>query len=245
MISTAFHATIYDPLYNGLIALVDIMPGHDVGLAVIALTVIVRIVIYPLSKRTVESQMAMKKVAPEVEALKKKYKKNSPEQTQAIFALYRERGIHPFAGLGLMLIQIPILIALFWIFATGGLPKIDEQLLYSFVPRPETINMLFLGLIDMGAKHDIVLAVLTAATQLVYSRLSMGPRAGKTAIEESLSSDMARSFDLQVRYVLPIIIGFVAYSVAAAAPLYYVTSNIFMIGQEYLAGRRFYDTKAQ
>jgi membrane protein insertase Oxa1/YidC/SpoIIIJ len=105
--------------------------------------------------------------------------------------------------------------------------------------------MLFLGLIDMGAKHNIVLALLTVATQLIYSRLSMGPRVGKTAVEESLSSDMAKSFDLQVRYVLPVVIGFVVYVVAAAAPLYYVTNNIFMIAQEYLAGRRFYDKKAQ
>ena len=97
----------------------------------------------------------------------------------------------------------------------------------------------------MGAKHNILLAVLTSVTQFVYSRLSMGPRPGKTAVEETLSSDMARSFDLQARYVLPLIIGFVAYSVPAAAPLYYVTSNLFMIVQEYLAGRRFYDTKAQ
>jgi len=245
MISTVFHAIIYNPLYNGLIFLVNIIPTHDVGLAVVALTVVVRFVVYPLSKRAVQSQLAMKKITPEVEELKKKYKKNSPEQTKAVFALYKERDIHPFAGAGLMLVQLPVLIALFWIFATGGLPTVDTQLLYSFIPRPETVNMLFVGLIDMGAKHNIPLAVLTALTQLAYSRLSMGPRAGKTAIEESLSSDMAKSFDLQARYVLPAIIGFVAYSVVAAAPLYYVTSNLFMIGQEYLAGRRFYDKKAQ
>lgn len=245
MISSAFHAAVYDPLYNSLIFLVNHIPTHDVGIAIVILTIVVRLVVYPLSKKAIQSQIAMKKVVPEVEELKKKYKKNSPEQTQAIFAFYKEHDIHPFAGLGLMLIQLPILIALYWIFAMGGLPVVDEKILYGFVPRPETVNMLFLGIIDMGAKHNIVLALLTVATQLIYSRLSMGPRVGKTAVEESLSSDMAKSFDLQVRYILPIVIGFVVYVVAAAAPLYYVTSNIFMIAQEYLAGRRFYDKKAQ
>lgn len=244
MISTAFHTIFYNPLYNGLIYLVDTIPGHDVGLAVVLLTILVRIVVYPLSKRAIQSQIAMKKITPEVEELKKKFKKNSPEQTQAVFALYKERDVHPFAGIGLMLVQLPVLIALYWIFAMGGLPKVNVQLLYTFIPKPEMVNMLFLGFIDMGAKHNIILALLTAVTQMAYSRLSMGARVGKTAIEESMSNDMARSFDLQARYVLPVIIGFVAYSVAAAAPLYYVTSNIFMIGQEYLAGRRFYDTKA-
>jgi len=245
MISTIFHTIVYDPLYNALVFLVDTIPGHDVGLAIVILTILVRLVVYPLSKRTIASQIAMKKITPEVEELKKKFKANSPEQTQAVFALYKERDVHPFAGLGLMLIQLPILIALYWIFALGGLPVVDTHILYTFIPKPETVNMLFLGLIDMGAKHNILLALLTIVTQLAYSRLSMGPRVGKTAIEESLSSDMARSFDMQARYVLPVVIGFVAYSVAAAAPLYYVTSNLFMIAQEYLAGRRFYDKKTQ
>lgn len=245
MISGIFHTIVYDPLYNALVYLVDIIPGHDVGFAIIILTIIVRLVVYPLSKRAIQSQMAMKKVAPAVEELKKKYKKNSPEQSQAVFAYYREHDVHPFAGVGLMLVQLPVLIALYVIFARGGLPIVDAHLLYSFVSQPEIVNMLFFGLIDMGAKHNIMLALLTIATQMAYSRLSMGPRVGKTAIEESLSNDMARSFDLQARYVLPLVIGFVAYSVAAAAPLYYVTSNLFMIAQEYLAGRRFYDKKAQ
>lgn len=245
MISNAFHTVVYDPLYNTLVYLVDIVPGHDVGIAIIVLTILVRIVVYPLSKHAIQSQMAMKKAAPAVEELKKKYKKNSPEQSQAVFAYYREHDVHPFAGAGLMLIQTPVILALFWIFATGGLPVIKTTILYGFVPHPEMINMFFLGFIDMGAKHNIVLALFTVVTQIAYQRISMGPRAGKTAIEESLSSDMAKSFDLQVRYVLPLVIGFVAYSVAAAAPLYYVTSNLFMIAQEYLAGRRFYDTKAR
>jgi YidC/Oxa1 family membrane protein insertase len=243
MISNIFHAVIYDPLYNIIIYLIDIIPGHNVGFAIIIITIIVRIVVYPLSKRAIQSQMAMKKAAPAVEELKKKYKKNSPEQSQAIFAYYREHNIHPFAGVGIMLVQAPVLIALYLIFANGGLPAVNTHLLYSFVHRPEAVNVLFLGFIDMSAKHNIILALMTVVTQMVYQRLSMGPRAGKTAIEESLSSDMARSFDIQVRYVLPIVIGFVAYSVAAAAPLYYVVSNLFMIAQEYFAGRRFYDKK--
>ena len=66
----------------------------------------------------------------------------------------------------------------------------------------------------------------------------MGPRGVKTATEASFSDDMAKSMDVQARYVLPAVIGVIAFSVVAAAPLYWVTSNSFMILQEYLAGRR-------
>jgi len=242
MISAIFHTTIYDPLYNGLVFLVGIIPSHDVGFAVIALTIIVRIIVFPLSRRVIESQIAMKKVAPEVEEIKKKYKKNSPEQSQAIFALYKERGVHPFASIGLLLIQFPVLIGLYLVFLRGGLPTIDTSLLYSFVQVPDAVNMEFLGFVDMAASHNIVLAVLIALSQLVYSRLSMGPREkvpDATPVEASLSGDMAKSFDLQARYVFPVMFGVISYFIAAAAPLYWLTSNLFMIGQEYLSGKRF------
>jgi len=240
MISSIFHAAIYDPLYNALVFLVDIVPGHDVGLAVIGLTIVVRVILFPLSRRAVEAQMAMKKITPEVEELKKRYKDDREKQSREIFALYKARGIHPFAGFGLVLLQFPILIGLYWVFSHGGLPQIDIPLLYSFVHAPTVVNMEFLGLLPM-AGHSIVLGITAALTQFVYTRLSMGPRAtvDPSPVESSLSGDMAKSFDLQARYVLPALIGVISFSVVAAAPLYWTTSNLFMIAQEYLSGKRF------
>lgn len=242
MISATFHALIYAPLYNGLVYLVGAVPNHDVGIAVVLLTIVVRIIIYPLSRRAVQAQADMKKVAPLIEKLKEKYKDNREEQSRKIFALYKEHDVHPFAGFLLVLVQFPILIGLYWVFSRGGLPIINTATLYSFVHVPVAINMEFLGLQNM-AGHSIVLALLAAITQFLYTRLSLGPKKAHTIeSESSLSGDMAKSLDTQARYVLPAIIGVIAYSVVAAAPLYWVTSNTFMILQEYLAGRRFRDT---
>lgn len=238
MISNIFHAAIYDPLYNGLTFFVGIIPSHDIGIAIIALTIVVRIIIFPLSSRAIKAQMAMKKIAPEIETLKAKYKNDREAQGKAIFALYKERGVHPFASIGLVLIQFPVLIGLYWVFYKGGFPHVDPSLLYSFIHVPSSVNMEFLGVLDMS-KRSLILAALAAATQLVYTRLSMGPRGVATAAEATLSNDMAKSFDLQARYVLPAIIGVIAYTIPAAAPLYWVTSNTSMIIQEYASGRRF------
>jgi YidC/Oxa1 family membrane protein insertase len=238
-ISFAFHAAIYQPLYNALVFLIGVAPSHDVGLAVIALTIIVRFILYPLSRRAIESQLAMKKVAPEVEVIKAKYKKNSTEANQAIFALYKERDVHPFAGFGLTLIQLPILFALYWVFSRGGLPQVNPAELYAFVHVPTSVNMHFLGLINMSMPHNIVLAVLVALSQFAYTRLSMGRTEHDSPVEASLSGDMAKSFEFQARYVMPLMFGVIAYVVAAAAPLYWLTANVFMIAQEYFAGRRF------
>lgn len=239
MISSAFHAVVYDPLYNGLVFLVDVVPGHEVGLAVILLTIVVRFILFPISRRAVKTQMEMKKIAPQVEAIKERFKNSREEQGRAILALYRENGVRPFASFALILIQLPILIALYWIFSHGGLPEVNTSLLYSFVKIPEAIDMVFLGIPMDG--HSIILAVLAGATQLVYTRLSMGPRnpAPKQPMGKSLSADMARSFDLQMRYALPVMVGVFSYFVVAAAPLYWATGTLFMIVQEYLMGRRF------
>lgn len=238
MWSATFHAAIYDPLYNGLIFLVGVLPGHDVGLAVVALTIIVRIILFPLAKRASITQAKMKEIAPALEALKVRYKNNREEQGRAIFALYKERDVHPFASFGLILIQLPILFALYWMFALGKLPVVNADILYSVVQVPSSINMEFLGLIDVGGK-SLLLAALAAITQIAYTRLTMGKRKKHVVSDGTFAGDMAKSFDLQARYVLPAIIGVIAYTIPAAAPLYWVVSNTFMIAQEYSMGRRF------
>jgi membrane protein insertase Oxa1/YidC/SpoIIIJ len=104
MIGAAFHAVIYLPIYNALVYFVDVVPTHDIGIAVIIVTIIVRIILFPLAKRAIKSQVAMKAVAPEIEELKKKYKDKPEEQGRAMFALYRERKVNPFSGFLLLLL---------------------------------------------------------------------------------------------------------------------------------------------
>lgn len=241
MFKAAFFNGIYEPLYNGLVYLVDIVPAHDIGIAVIILTIAVKIVLFPLSRQAIRTQAAMREIAPEVEKIKEKYKDKQEEQARAIFALYRERGIRPFSTFFLIFLQLPILFGLYWVFWKGGFPTINMETLYSFVPAPERVNMEFLGLIDMS-ERSVLLAALTGVTQYVYTRLSMGKRKPRAASgTSSFSSDMAHSFDLQARYVLPLLFAGISYTLAAALPLYWTTSNLFMIGQELFMGRRFAD----
>ena len=239
MIGAAFHTIVYLPIYNALVFFVDVVPTHDIGIAVIIVTIIVRLILFPLARRAIRSQIAMKAVAPEIEALKKEYKDKPEEQGKAMFALYKERKVNPFSGFLLLLLQLPVLLGLYWVFARGGFPLVKPEMLYSFVAVPQAVNMHFLGLIDMSS-HSIFLAICVALTQAIYTRLSMGPAGTITQTEASFSDEMAKSFDVQARYVLPAVIGVVSYFVAAAAPLYWVTSNLFMIGQEFFVGRRFH-----
>lgn len=241
MFKAFFYHFIYDPLYNGLVFFVDIVPSHDIGIAIILLTIAVKVILFPLSRQAVRTQIKMREIAPEIENIKEKLKDKQDEQARVIFALYREKGIRPFSSFFLILMQFPILFGLYWVFWKGGLPNVDPEILYSFVPVPSAVDMKFLGLIDMH-ERSIMLAALAGFTQLLYARLSMGPRKPRAKSDSaSFSADMAHSFDLQARYMLPVIVAVIAYTVTAAVPLYWTTSNLFMMAQEFLMGRRFSD----
>lgn len=239
MIKSFFTALIYRPLYNALVALVGVIPSHNMGLAIIILTIVVRILLFPLARNAIKTQMAMKKIAPEIEKVRDRYKDDKQAETRAILDLYKQYHVSPFASIGVILLQIPVLLGLYFVFAKAGFPHVDPSLLYSFVSAPRAIDMHFLGIWNMAQNHSIVLAITAGLTQMIYTRLSMGPRGVKNSVEASLSNDMAQSFDLQARFVLPLFIMFVGYSFVSAAALYYTTSNLSMIVQELLSGRRF------
>src|SRR5690606_5202936 len=114
--------TLYQPLYNGLIFLIDVIPYRDAGLAVVLLTIAVKLILFPLSKKAVRTQLILKQVQPELDSLKEKHKDDKQAQAQAMMGLYKEKGINPFSSFFLILIQLPIILTLYRIFVGSGLP---------------------------------------------------------------------------------------------------------------------------
>jgi YidC/Oxa1 family membrane protein insertase len=152
--------------------------------------------------------------------------------------LYRENNLNPFSGLALIFIQLPIIIGLYWVFYNGGLPDIDIEKLYSFIPVPEMVNMNFLGLVDMGGR-SLILAALAGATQYYQIKYSLPPLAKRSDTHvPTLKDDLARSMHMQMRYVMPVLVTVFAYVISAAVALYWITSNLFAIGQEVYMRKR-------
>jgi YidC/Oxa1 family membrane protein insertase len=180
----------------------------------------------------VKTQLAVKALEPEISKLKEDHKDDKQEQARQTMALYKEKGVNPFSGFLLILIQIPVIFALYWVFLRGGLPEINMDILYSFTPIPENINMNLLGLIDVS-KKSILFALLAGATQFFQIKYSLPPlKARSSGGKTSLKDDLARSFHIQMRYVMPIIVFSIAYAISAAVAIYWTTSNLFAIGQE-------------
>ncbi len=230
MIGNIFHAVAYDPIYNLLVFLVDVIPGGDVGLAVVLATVVVKIVLFPLSLSAVRTQMVMKIAQPKIKEIQERLKDKREEMAKELMALYKEYKINPFSSLLLFLIQIPIIIALYLVFLREAFPEVNVDLLYSFVAIPEVISLQFLGFIDVTGR-SIILALLAGITAYFQVRFAM-PAPGPRKENASMKDDMIRNLQIQMRFMMPVLITIFAYVISAAVALYFVASNLFAIGQE-------------
>ena len=164
MIGNIFDIVLYKPLYNVFIGFIGAFPWIDAGVVVILFTLVVKLILFPLSQKTVRSQIEMKKIQPEIDEIKLKYKDNKQEQALKTMALYKEKGVSPFSGIFLTLIQLPILIALYLVFYKNSLGGVQVEMLYSFIKAPLYINTHFLGLFDITQKN-IILALVVAVGQ--------------------------------------------------------------------------------
>lgn len=242
---TFFKITVFVPLYNLLIFITSVVPGGDLGLSIIGLTILVKFIIFPLYATSVKTQLKMKTIEPRIREIKEKYKKDLPEQSRQIMEVYKQEKVKPFSGILVMFIQIPIIISLFYVFKDSLTIKPD--LLYSFVQVPDVINKTFLGLIDLSASRNFVLAFLTGLSLYVQVNLSLGfkkkalkdnPESKNVKKGANFGEDLAKSMDLQMRYFMPVMTAVISFTLPSAIGLYWVTSNIFSAFYEYLVIRK-------
>lgn len=237
MIGNIFSTTVSTPLYNALVLLLDILPSANLAFAIIILTAFVRLILFPLSKQAVLMQIKMREIDPELKKIKEKHKDNREAQALAMLELYRAHNIRPFSSILLVLIQIPIIIGLYFVILRGGFPAIDPSLLYSFVAVPESVSTAFFG-IDVMEK-SVVIALVAAIAQYFQAKYAMPkPPERKAGAQPSFKDDFARSMHIQMRFVFPIIIFGIAWSLSAAIALYFATSSLFTIGQELVLRKR-------
>jgi YidC/Oxa1 family membrane protein insertase len=238
--SYIWHTFFFDPVYNALVFFIDIIPGGDAGLAIIATVVVVKFILLPLSIKAAKTQKILRDIEPKLREIKEKFKDKREEQAKAMMAVYSEAGMNPFASILLFFIQIPIVIALYLAVSKGGgviLPDINTELLYSFIPNPGQANMNFLGLINITEK-SLLLAALAGVTQYFQVKLMMPalpPRDPNAAPD--FKEDFMRNMQLQMRYVMPFLIFFAAYFISAAIALYFFVSNLVGIAQEFYVKR--------
>jgi len=222
-----FDVLLYRPLFNALVLLYNYIPGHDFGIAVILLTIIIRIILYPVSIKAINSQKAIQKVQPQIQEAQKKYKNDKEKLAKETLEIYKKEKINPFGGLFLALVQLPILIALYQVFWQGLKPS-ELAKLYNFVANPGQINSFFLALVDLS-KPNIILAVLAGALQF-YQTKQLTP---KIIPRKTDGPDMSRMMQKQMLYFFPVLTMIILLGLPSAIGLYWTVSGIFSIAQQY------------
>jgi len=223
-----WHELLYRPLFNALIAIYDLIPS--MGLAIILLTIITRLALFPSQAKALRSSKKLQELQPELQKIQEKFKNNKQKQSQAMMEFYQTHKINPLSSCLPTLIQFPIIIALYQVFRTGlNSEKLTE--LYSFIPKPETINPIFLGYFNLAQPERFILPVLAGITQFIQTKMMMPKTAKKTA------SSTQEIVSRQMIYFMPIMIVFFAASLPSALPLYWVIVSLFGILQQYLINK--------
>lgn len=224
-----FNTILYQPLFNVLVLLYQYLPGQDFGVAVIALTLLLRILMHPLGIQAIKSQKAMSEIQPKLEEIKEKYKNDKAALAKASMELYKEANVNPFSGCLPLLIQLPILLALYRVFWRGLSPEAMAYL-YSFVPNPGLIDTNFLGLLNLG-ESSAVLAVAAGVAQFFQAKTGMSrnqPQPKKTGF------DFSQMLQKQMLYFFPAITVLIVWRLPSAIALYWLVSSLFAIGEQYL-----------
>lgn len=230
-----FFTTIIKPIYNILILLIDFLTT-DLGIAIVILTILIRLILFPLYKSQIKNQIRMKEIQEPLKEIKEKYKNDREKMGRAMMEIYKKYEINPFSGILILIIQLPVLIGLYYVFSSTGLPEINESLKYNFVVHPENISTMFLGLIDVTEK-SVILAVLASITQFIQLKLiSFSFRKDKNSKDKKTKDgsmeEVMQNVQNQMTYTMPILVLFISFSFGAIIALYFLVGNIFSIFQE-------------
>jgi YidC/Oxa1 family membrane protein insertase len=238
---TLFHITIYQPIYNLLVFVYNIVP--DFGIAIIIITIFIKFLLIPLSRKQIESQKKMQELQPKIKELQAKYKNDKEKQSRAMVELYKESKSNPFSGCLPMIIQLIFLIAIYRVLfniSEAGL-IINPIDLYSFIPNPGQINKMFLGMVDLSSALNfsslalsslphIILVLLAAGSQFIQTKMLMAKQINNT--NKKNEDDFAQIMSKQMLFLGPILTLFIGIKFPAGLALYWLISTVFMIVQQ-------------
>lgn len=230
-----FQTILVQPIYNLFVAILGIVPSGDVAIAIIVLTLLMRLVLYPVFTASIRTQMGMAAMQSDLDQLKLKHKDDKEALAREQMGLFKKHKVNPLAGFGALFIQLAVIIALYFALFREGFPAIDLDLLYSFVHAPASVTTTFFGT-DLLTPHHIVLALLVGATQYaaIWLTLSRTPIAVATG-EKAAAARMQQQMML---YLMPAVMALTSYYFAGAVGIYFTATNIFSVGQEWLIKRQ-------
>ncbi|HYC79807.1 MAG TPA: YidC/Oxa1 family membrane protein insertase [Candidatus Binatia bacterium] len=229
-----FNTILVHPLLNLLVFVYQYVP--DIGVTIIILTVIIRLVLLPSFHKSLKHQRELQALQPKMKEVREKYKDDQQRQAAAMMELYKVHKVNPLSSCLPILIQLPLLIALYQVF----MQSLDGQALqglYSFIENPGQINSMFLNWIDLAAKQNYIMAGIAAILQYVQTRMTMKKTVSDTSSGDA-GADMAKMMQNYMLYLLPALTFFFGVQFPAGLSLYWIVTTLFGIAQQYYILRR-------
>ncbi len=232
-----FQTILVQPIYNVFVLLVGFMPHGDAGLAIIAITLLMRLLLYPVFTSSIRTQMGMVAMQDELERTKRQHEYDKEALARHQLELARKYRVNPFAMLISIVVPFGLIIALYCALFREGFPAVNQSLLYPFVSAPATVSTNFFGLIDLLTPHHIVLAVLVGLSQYLAIRLTLK----RTPLPSSGGAEKAAAQRMQqqmMQYLMPALIAVLSYFFAGAVGLYFLAGNLVSLGQELIVRKQ-------
>ena len=234
-----FTLIFLQPILNLLVWLYDKLPGQDIGISIILLTIIVKLVLYPVSVAQIKQQRALQGLQPKIDEIRKRLKDDKDGQAKELMELYAKDKVNPAASCLPLLIQLPIFIGLYQALRIG-LTSTSLSLLYPFVPNPQHINTLFFGLTDL-TKPSYVLTVLAAIVQFIQTKQILKPPAATVAppptevatSEGAKDEGMAAMMNKQMAYTMPIVTIIIGLKLPGGLTLYWFVMSLLTVLQQW------------
>jgi len=247
LFSLLFHTLLYRPLINALILLYQFIPGNDFGIAIIILTILIRFILYPLNSKGIKSQKALNEIQPKIKEIQNKYKNDKERQVKEMMNVYKEANINPFSGFLPLLIQLPVLVALYRVL--WGVKDINAGILYNFVSYPGEINHIFLNIIDLAKAGiietngksefllgNMIIIIGAGITQFIQLKMISTKNLIKKKGKEH---DIAEMMQKQMLYLFPFLTIFILLRLPSAIALYWFIGTIFSIIQQYFILKKY------
>jgi YidC/Oxa1 family membrane protein insertase len=227
-----FTTILFQPMFNALMWIYNVIPGHDIGIAIIVLTIVIRFILWPFQQSALKSQHALQTIQPKLKALQEQYKGDKAALNKAMMELYAKEKVSPFSSCLPLLVQLPFLIALYQVLRSG-LTSADFNLLYPFVHNPGTINPVSFGFLDLAVK-SIPLAVLAGLAQFFQTKMLPMNRPPAGAGPGAKDEDQMAKINKQMLYIMPAFTVFIGISLPAGLTLYWVVTTLMAILQQWL-----------
>jgi YidC/Oxa1 family membrane protein insertase len=237
MFSNLFHVVLYQPILNIFVFLYNIVPGHDIGVAILLITIFIRALVYPLMASSIKSQKATQDLQPKLKELKEQYKDDKQKQAAATMQLYKDNKVNPFASCLPLLIQLPVLIALYMVMRAGLMSSNLGGDIYPFISNPGKLNNISFWIFDM-AKANFVLAILAGAAQYFQTKAMLIKQPPKEAGAGGKDEQMMAMMNKQMLYFMPVMTVFIGATLPAGLTLYWFFSTLLTWGQQVLIYRQ-------